>query len=123
MAMTEQTINKCLRCGHKWPSRTERIPQRCARCNSPYWNIPKVKKNLPNAAKQTSGRTTINLPDELGNAMKNYAMINGYDTLIGMVVHLFQNELVFKKLPLKISDAEYARIVKERKNKKLAVIE
>ena len=37
------TIHKCLRCGHEWPSRLERLPKVCPKCNSPYWNKPKWK--------------------------------------------------------------------------------
>ncbi len=36
-------IHKCLRCGHEWPSRLERLPKVCPKCNSPYWNKPKWK--------------------------------------------------------------------------------
>lgn len=41
------TIHKCLRCGHEWPSRLERLPEVCPKCNSPYWNKPKVKQSGP----------------------------------------------------------------------------
>jgi len=37
------TIHKCLRCGHEWPSRLERLPKVCPKCNSPYWNKTKWK--------------------------------------------------------------------------------
>lgn len=33
---------KCLRCGYEWIPRTPK-PQRCPKCNSPYWNKPKWK--------------------------------------------------------------------------------
>ena len=33
---------KCLRCGYEWIPRSQ-CPKYCARCNSPYWNKPKVK--------------------------------------------------------------------------------
>jgi hypothetical protein len=33
----------CNRCGHKWLQRKEDLPQRCAKCNSPYWNRERVK--------------------------------------------------------------------------------
>ena len=32
---------KCLRCGYVWFTRKESKPNVCARCRSPYWNIPK----------------------------------------------------------------------------------
>lgn len=40
---------KCLRCGHDWHPRSNRVPLRCGKCKSPYWNVPskedkKVKK-------------------------------------------------------------------------------
>ena len=35
-------IHKCLRCEYEWPSRKEK-PLRCAKCKTPYWNIPKRK--------------------------------------------------------------------------------
>jgi predicted nucleic acid-binding Zn-ribbon protein len=37
------TIHKCLRCGHEWPSRLERLPKQCPKCRSPYWNKKKWK--------------------------------------------------------------------------------
>jgi len=36
-------IHRCLRCGHEWPSRLERLPKQCPKCRSPYWNKPKWK--------------------------------------------------------------------------------
>ena len=36
-------IYDCLRCGHEWPSRKERLPKVCPKCKSPYWNKPKWK--------------------------------------------------------------------------------
>ena len=41
------TIHKCLRCGHEWPSRLEKLPKQCPKCRSPYWNKPKVKQSGP----------------------------------------------------------------------------
>jgi predicted Zn-ribbon and HTH transcriptional regulator len=34
---------KCLRCGHTWHPYREKMPLRCARCRTPYWNKPKRK--------------------------------------------------------------------------------
>ena len=34
----------CLRCGHKWYPKLERIPVRCPKCGSPYWNKPREVK-------------------------------------------------------------------------------
>lgn len=33
-------INYCLRCGHEWPSKLERVLT-CAKCRSPYWDVPR----------------------------------------------------------------------------------
>lgn len=39
------TENHCLRCGHVWFPRSEKIPINCPRCHSPSWNKErKVKK-------------------------------------------------------------------------------
>jgi|APSaa5957512622_1039677.scaffolds.fasta_scaffold176950_2 hypothetical protein len=36
---------KCERCSHEWvPRLKNRLPIVCAKCASPYWNIPKKKK-------------------------------------------------------------------------------
>jgi len=34
---------KCLRCGHKWHPRTDKLPAVCPnlKCKSPYWNKPR----------------------------------------------------------------------------------
>jgi predicted Zn-ribbon and HTH transcriptional regulator len=40
-------INKCTRCGHEWPQRGANKPTRCARCNSPYWDIPRGQPKGP----------------------------------------------------------------------------
>jgi len=34
---------RCLRCGYEWIPRQPKRPQRCAGCNSPYWDKPKWK--------------------------------------------------------------------------------
>ena len=41
---------KCKRCKHEWIPRTEKKPEVCPECNSPYWDKPytrpdKVNKN------------------------------------------------------------------------------
>jgi Zn finger protein HypA/HybF involved in hydrogenase expression len=33
----------CERCEHEWKS--EKLPIRCAKCKSPYWNVPKSNKS------------------------------------------------------------------------------
>lgn len=33
-------IIQCFRCDHQWPSKLEK-PRTCAKCRSPYWDIPK----------------------------------------------------------------------------------
>ena len=42
LKVESQAINiiKCLRCDHEWASRNLH-PIRCAKCKTPYWNIPK----------------------------------------------------------------------------------
>ena len=32
---------KCLRCGYKWYKRIPGRPERCPKCNSPYWDKEK----------------------------------------------------------------------------------
>ncbi|MFX0136903.1 MAG: hypothetical protein ACFFDN_24915 [Candidatus Hodarchaeota archaeon] len=29
---------KCKRCGHTWHPRSDKKPERCPNCNSPYWD-------------------------------------------------------------------------------------
>ena len=36
---------KCERCGHEWIPRNKEKPIICPKCKSPYWNIPKKKRN------------------------------------------------------------------------------
>jgi DNA-directed RNA polymerase subunit RPC12/RpoP len=36
------TQKHCLRCLHDWYTKLNRDPLRCPRCNSPYWNKPRV---------------------------------------------------------------------------------
>jgi len=36
---------KCKRCGHTWIRRQEKLPTRCPKCTSPYWDKErKIKK-------------------------------------------------------------------------------
>lgn len=35
---------KCTRCGYEWWPRGAELPERCAKCNSPYWNKPRTMK-------------------------------------------------------------------------------
>lgn len=35
---------ECIRCGHVWRSDGTTPPERCARCKSPLWNTPRVRK-------------------------------------------------------------------------------
>jgi predicted Zn-ribbon and HTH transcriptional regulator len=32
----------CKRCRHQWTLRGSKLPQYCAKCNSPYWNRDRV---------------------------------------------------------------------------------
>jgi DNA-directed RNA polymerase subunit RPC12/RpoP len=37
-------VVQCNRCGYKWiPSSKNPIPKRCAKCNNPYWNKPRIR--------------------------------------------------------------------------------
>ena len=37
---------KCGRCEYKWiPKHKNKLPKNCPRCNSPYWNKPRKRKN------------------------------------------------------------------------------
>ncbi len=38
---------QCTRCGYTWYPRTPKLPIKCARCGSPYWNKPKWKQSGP----------------------------------------------------------------------------
>lgn len=37
---------KCNRCGHVWIPRKENEPERCPKCNSPYWNKKRKRLNM-----------------------------------------------------------------------------
>lgn len=37
----EVKIVKCKRCGHKWATRMQ--PNNCTKCNSPYWDKPRIR--------------------------------------------------------------------------------
>ncbi|MFX1537133.1 MAG: hypothetical protein ACFFDI_23220 [Promethearchaeota archaeon] len=47
---------RCMRCGHEWIPRTAK-PKHCPRCNSPYWNKPKVKQSGPKRNSEPSWMT------------------------------------------------------------------
>jgi hypothetical protein len=49
----------CERCGAKWYPRTTCAPRRCARCNSPYWDRPVVRKGTSKAAKLYHAKKTL----------------------------------------------------------------
>jgi hypothetical protein len=34
---------RCSRCEHAWHPRSQEMPERCPKCNSPYWNKPRVR--------------------------------------------------------------------------------
>ena len=33
---------RCLRCQHQWFPRAVKQPDHCPKCNSPYWNRPRI---------------------------------------------------------------------------------
>lgn len=46
----EMLTAKCLRCEQTWhPKIYGVVPKRCAKCNSPYWNVPRKKPGEPGA--------------------------------------------------------------------------
>ena len=46
----------CKRCGYNWYPRKvngkTHDPKNCAKCNSPYWNLPIVRKSVSEARKK-----------------------------------------------------------------------
>ena len=50
MAETTMASYRCERCGHEWPKRTSEKPRRCAKCGSPYWDVPKRDVAVPDGA-------------------------------------------------------------------------
>lgn len=36
-------LNKCNRCEHEWLQLTDKVPDRCPKCISPYWNKARVR--------------------------------------------------------------------------------
>ena len=61
--MEEQTNSlptlKCLRCLHEWHPRTTKMPARCPKCNSPYWNKPRRKGDINLAEEVAKERGSI----------------------------------------------------------------
>jgi len=48
MASTLKQLT-CLRCGAQWWPKSEKKPERCAKCNSPYYDRPRRSKAATNA--------------------------------------------------------------------------
>jgi len=40
-----QKLN-CIRCGHSWFKRMDRLPKVCSKCKSPYWNKSRIKRKV-----------------------------------------------------------------------------
>jgi predicted Zn-ribbon and HTH transcriptional regulator len=38
---TPRRAYDCLRCGYRWTPYHGKRPRRCARCRSPYWDVPR----------------------------------------------------------------------------------
>jgi hypothetical protein len=36
----------CFRCGYQWWPKSEKKPDRCAKCNSPYWDRPRRAESV-----------------------------------------------------------------------------
>jgi len=43
---------RCLRCGHEWFPRSEKLPDVCGKCKSPYWNKKVAFPSISKASKQ-----------------------------------------------------------------------
>jgi len=41
----EMPTLKCLRCGGEWIPRRPQKPKHCPKCNSPYWDKPRQRRN------------------------------------------------------------------------------
>lgn len=45
---------RCLRCGHEWMRRQTAEPRCCAKCNSPYWNVPRQRDRTSKPTRKPS---------------------------------------------------------------------
>jgi hypothetical protein len=52
MNKKERKLYECLRCGWAWLSNMN-PPRVCAKCHSPYWNIPKASKGADTTGEQS----------------------------------------------------------------------
>ncbi len=43
---------QCNRCYHEWIPRTEKTPDRCPKCISPYWNKERIRPYIKKTKKQ-----------------------------------------------------------------------
>ena len=56
----------CMRCNHEWIPNSERLPQVCPKCHSPYWNTPrKVPKNTLSAKIKRNVTTPRKVPTSM----------------------------------------------------------
>jgi hypothetical protein len=39
MAIPDEMICECLRCGHEWVRRAEGRPKNCPKCKQPNWDV------------------------------------------------------------------------------------
>ena len=61
----------CLRCGYRWPPRKNKLPAKCARCRSKYWNTP----YSPNASRlQTNKKTPTPTDPSWGEMAQEVAL-------------------------------------------------
>lgn len=51
-------VLKCERCNHEWIPKKEEV-RRCAKCKSPYWDIPKKQKGDVNEFERETDQATI----------------------------------------------------------------
>jgi predicted Zn-ribbon and HTH transcriptional regulator len=43
----EMKTHTCKRCGHSWYPRRPELPVKCPKCQNPYWNKERIKKENP----------------------------------------------------------------------------
>lgn len=57
MTVEQGLICKCNRCGHRWLPQTKKLPKRCAKCKSEWWNREKMKTG-PKAGRPKGSKTS-----------------------------------------------------------------
>jgi predicted Zn-ribbon and HTH transcriptional regulator len=57
---TTRQAYECLRCGYRWTPYHGKRPRRCARCRSPYWDVPRREAD---DGRSRTGRPPEEAPD------------------------------------------------------------